>query len=94
MPTQNPTITTAEFCCRAASFLTLLALLLAVLPANAAQQDIPAPPNSVNCYADTVVVLPNGNILVLAIYEFMDAKEVPAFVVINEAIEITQILLR
>ena len=41
------------------------ATLVFSLPASAAQQDLPAPPNSGNLYADEVLVLPNGNVLVV-----------------------------
>ena len=48
------------------NLLTALSLFWGALAVGiqAAQQDIPAPPNSGSSYADTVVVLPNGNIVV------------------------------
>lgn len=48
------------------NLLAALSLFWAVFPSgiHAAQQDIPAPPNSGTSYANTVVVLPNGNIVV------------------------------
>ncbi len=48
------------------NLLAALSLFWGVFPVSihAAQQDIPAPPNSGTSYANTVVVLPNGNIVV------------------------------
>ncbi len=65
----------------------LLSVVFAlVLPARAGQVDIPAPPDSGDFYAENVVVLPNGNIVVVdTSYSPAGAQNVGAVYLLNGA---------